>query len=724
VRTHRPLLAAPHARLLAYALLAGVGALQWSRYVEEASRLRPLLWVAAGVAGGALVLAADRLPLRIAAFGTALAALAGLVLSVAISGVELHFLAPDHWDELGDGLMRGAEALNTVRLPYAGEDPWVPTTVQLSGAVLCWAAAMGAAWPQAAAGTRVLSLVLLLVLAASPVISLGVENTVPLGLALAVLTAAFLWLERLSTRPGLGLAVLAAAAGLVAVPLGAAADREEPWFDYRAFSENFSGGTPISFNWNHGYGPIDWAREGAELFRVRSDRPYYWKADQLNTFDGRAWTTSARTDPGGDEPEDDLPLGWEEHDGWNARLQVSLRRLRTPTVVGAGTILGVEGPTRPVEPDAVPGRWIVSAGRELRSGDSYTVQAHVPRPSPEQLAAATVGADVRRYGSLTLHLDYRPDAAHRAPLTPPFPGRARRPMLEADVQFPPFERREEPVARYRLTGEERSGEVALDSSYYDRTWSLAKRLRERSISPYDYVLRVNALLREDRFEYTEVPPPSGGEAPLEHFLFESRLGYCQQYSGAMVLLLRMGGIPSRVATGFSPGGFRRSSGEWIVRDTDAHSWVEAWFDGLGWVTFDPTPPQTPARSQVAAIDPAPDAAESPAPPASTAEDPTARRPEGPTRETPVESAETASGGGPPWALFGGLAALAVLAGVVTRRLRRRAAAEADPVLAELERALRRSGRHTPAGTTLAQLERRLGASGEGAGYLRAVRAAM
>ena len=52
-------------------------------------------------------------------------------------------------------------------------------------------------------------------------------------------------------------------------------------------------------------------------------------------------------------------------------------------------------------------------------------------------------------------------------------------------------------------------------------------------------------------------------------------------------MLRMGGIPARVASGFSPGGFRQTTGEWIVRDTDAHSWVEAWFDGIGWVTVDP-----------------------------------------------------------------------------------------------------------------------------------------
>ena len=90
-------------------------------------------------------------------------------------------------------------------------------------------------------------------------------------------------------------------------------------------------------------------------------------------------------------------------------------------------------------------------------------------------------------------------------------------------------------------------------------------------------------------------------APLESFLFDTKAGYCQHYSAAMALLLRMGGVPARVATGFSPGGYSKRKQAWIVRDTDAHSWVEAWFDGYGWITLDPTPSDTPARSQIASI---------------------------------------------------------------------------------------------------------------------------
>ena len=151
---------------------------------------------------------------------------------------------------------------------------------------------------------------------------------------------------------------------------------------------------------------------------------------------------------------------------------------------------------------------------------------------------------------------------------------------------------------------------ALRNSPYWRTWQLAQRLKRGTRTPYEFVRRVDAYLGRG-FRYDERPAPGEpGQVPLEHFLFDTKAGYCQHFSGAMALLLRFGGVPARVASGFSPGGFRRRQGEWVVRDRDAHSWVEAWFDGIGWVTFDPTPTATPARSLIAAIADPDDAAAS------------------------------------------------------------------------------------------------------------------
>jgi hypothetical protein len=208
----------------------------------------------------------------------------------------------------------------------------------------------------------------------------------------------------------------------------------------------------------------------------------------------------------------------------------------------------------------------------------------------------------------------------------------------------------------------------------------------------------------------------------------------------MALLLRMGGVPARVATGFSPGGFSKRKDAWIVRDTDAHSWVEAWFDPFGWVTFDPTPSSTPARSQIAALE-EPTSSES----APRSGDDAAGGGGGGggdrgggqsrdlrldlLRDAPTDDAAAGGGGTPWWAFAAGALAAFALATVAWRVWRRRRpgrrgrhGSPLDRAIAELEAALRRSGRPAPPGTTLRQLEQRLGGSPDAAAYLRALRA--
>jgi hypothetical protein len=200
----------------------------------------------------------------------------------------------------------------------------------------------------------------------------------------------------------------------------------------------------------------------------------------------------------------------------------------------------------------------------------------------------------------------------------------------------------------------------------------------------------------------------------------------------MALLLRMAGIPARVVTGFSPGGYSKNKQAWIVRDTDAHSWVEAWFDDWGWVTFDPTPADTPARSQIAALErPAEesgDRGDAAAGDAGSGSRTGGLRPDllGAQSGPGGAAAAGGEGGGPAWWWYV-LAAPLVLALLawLTLRWRRRSLAPAaalDRAVAELEAALRRAGRPAAAGTTLRQLEQRLGRTPEAAAYLHALRA--
>jgi len=82
----------------------------------------------------------------------------------------------------------------------------------------------------------------------------------------------------------------------------------------------------------------------------------------------------------------------------------------------------------------------------------------------------------------------------------------------------------------------------------------------------------------------------GGESPLEHFLFEAKRGHCEYFASAMVLLLRSQGIPARLVTGFYGAEQSYWDEGWIVRQSNAHAWVEAFVPDSGWTTFDPTPP--------------------------------------------------------------------------------------------------------------------------------------
>lgn len=92
---------------------------------------------------------------------------------------------------------------------------------------------------------------------------------------------------------------------------------------------------------------------------------------------------------------------------------------------------------------------------------------------------------------------------------------------------------------------------------------------------------------DSTFTYSLQTAPGTGDDALVEFLTVGRIGYCEQYASAMAVMLRTVGVPARVAVGFTGG---TDNGDYrSISTTDAHAWVEAWFEGAGWVTFDPTP---------------------------------------------------------------------------------------------------------------------------------------
>lgn len=122
-----------------------------------------------------------------------------------------------------------------------------------------------------------------------------------------------------------------------------------------------------------------------------------------------------------------------------------------------------------------------------------------------------------------------------------------------------------------------------------RIHQLARDLTADIARPLDRARAIEDYLRT-RYGYTLDLPSQPSKDPLANFLFERREGHCEYFASAMAVMLRTLGIPSRLVNGFLGGVYNPFSGLQVIRSSDAHSWVEAYIPGYGWIPFDPTPP--------------------------------------------------------------------------------------------------------------------------------------
>ncbi len=161
---------------------------------------------------------------------------------------------------------------------------------------------------------------------------------------------------------------------------------------------------------------------------------------------------------------------------------------------------------------------------------------------------------------------------------------------------PPFSRLQY-SAWSDLSGVIPSGEpeaLYLDTSYLDKSAEgrtvkrLALAITQGRKGPAEKALAIQKYLRSN-FSYNLSAESTGSKTPLEDFLLRTKEGYCEHFSTAMAMLLRASGVPARVVTGFQQGEWNELGGYFIVRQQDAHSWVEAYIGGRGWTRFDPTP---------------------------------------------------------------------------------------------------------------------------------------
>ncbi len=133
----------------------------------------------------------------------------------------------------------------------------------------------------------------------------------------------------------------------------------------------------------------------------------------------------------------------------------------------------------------------------------------------------------------------------------------------------------------------------------ERLRSLAREITSKARNDMERATLIESYISR-RYTYSlSVPPPRDGTSPIEDFIFYSKKGFCEHFATSMVLMLRGVGIPARVVNGFYGGETNKYGGYIIVRQSDAHSWVEALMDNE-WIRFDPTP-SVPKRNPTAIV---------------------------------------------------------------------------------------------------------------------------
>jgi len=152
------------------------------------------------------------------------------------------------------------------------------------------------------------------------------------------------------------------------------------------------------------------------------------------------------------------------------------------------------------------------------------------------------------------------------------------------------------IAKMRNGGEDypqwvKDRYLQIPNSITDRTRQLALEITEGFETPYDKAYAITNYLRNN-IEYIEtIDKLPDNKELIDWFLFEYQKGFCNYYASAEVILLRLAGIPARLAVGYAQGEYQEVADAYIVRQHDAHAWPEVFFPTIGWVEFEPTTSQ-------------------------------------------------------------------------------------------------------------------------------------
>lgn len=135
--------------------------------------------------------------------------------------------------------------------------------------------------------------------------------------------------------------------------------------------------------------------------------------------------------------------------------------------------------------------------------------------------------------------------------------------------------------------------LQLPSSLPSRVGDLAKQVAGTEPDPYDMAETIESYLRTTYKYSTTVKSAPAGRDPIDYFLFTAKEDFCEYFASSMVVMLRDLGVPARLVEGYTTGALDEQTGKYVVREEDAHAWVEVYFPGYGWVEFEPTPSQAP-----------------------------------------------------------------------------------------------------------------------------------
>ena len=375
-----------------------------------------------------------------------------------------------------------------------------------------------------------------------------------LGRGVAILAVALALLAGMTDRPSrLALiasgAVLAGALALSSSPAVA----KSAFLDWQHwdFYTRPQKAVSVKYIWDGRYDGVHFPKKRTTVLTIRAPhRPYYWRATVFDRFDGTRW----------------LERLWRDTPRQRRQLQPPAARNRANLVEQKVSVAALEddhviGASMPISNDlgnraAYEGQGVARAIGGLQRDEHYTIWSYAPRPTPEELVR----------------------------VKPTYPRVLTRPKRELDVApgvtAPPFGAPGRDAKLFAsLTGRLQP---------YADMFQRAQAVAGETSSPYAAVVALEAWFRSTGgFTYSEQPGSAPGLPPLVGFVAVTKTGYCQHFAGAMALMLRLLGIPARVAAGFVPG--RYQGDFWEVTDHDAHTWVEVWFRGYGWLPFDPTP---------------------------------------------------------------------------------------------------------------------------------------